>query len=83
MILNPNEQSKELLYNLGKQMLEMRKPNVWNVFQPENMEIMMEVDFEKFLIAVSEHTNEKIDDISTFRFYALIDFLKEKYKPTT
>lgn len=80
MIIAPNDERKELSFTLGKQMLEMRKPNVWNVFAADNMEIMMEVDFEKFLIAVSEHTNEKIDEISTFRFYALIDFLKEKYK---
>lgn len=76
-----SEKAIEELDNFGRQMLEMRKPNVWNIFAPENMEIAMEVDFEKFLIAVSEHTNEKIDEITTFRFYALIDFLKEKYKP--
>lgn len=62
-------------------MLEMRKPNIWNVHTDGNMEILMEVDFEKFLLAVSEHTNEKIDEVSTFRFYALTDFLKEKFKP--
>lgn len=80
--MKKSKDAEEEMNNLSRQMLEMRKPNVWNIFAPENMEIEMEVGFEKFLIAVSEHTNEKIDEITTFRFYSLIDFLKEKFKPT-
>lgn len=80
-ILKPEEKQADLIYDLESKMLEMRKPNIWNVHTDGNMEILMEVDFEKFLLAVSEHTNEKIDEVSAFRFYALIDFLKEKFKP--
>lgn len=62
-------------------MLEMRKPNVWNVHAKGNMERAMEVEFEKLLLAVSDHTNENIDNINTFRFYALIEYLEEKNNP--
>ena len=80
-IIEEDESKLDLIYNLEKQMLEFRKPNVWNVHAEGNMEVLMEVDFEKFLLAVSEHTNEKVDEVNTFRFYALIDLLKEKFKP--
>ncbi|AHK11384.1 tail assembly chaperone [Flavobacterium sp. phage 1/32] len=76
-----SEDFSEEIYNFEKQMLELKKPNIWNVYAEGNLEIQMEVEFEKFLLAVSEHTNEKIDEVSTFRFYALVDFLKEKFKP--
>lgn len=75
------EDNSEKIYEFEKQMLEMRKPNVWNIHTDGNMEILMEVESEKFLLALSEHTNEKVDDLSTFRFYALTDFLTEKFKP--
>lgn len=58
----------------------MRPPNVWNINEPGNMEIEMEVEFEKLLIAVSEFTNEDIDELSTYRFYALISYLEDKNK---
>lgn len=39
----------------------------------------MEVDFEKFMFSISEFTNEKIDDMNTFRFFILVEYLKEKH----
>jgi hypothetical protein len=72
---------EEWIIDIETQMLEMRKPNIWNVHEPGNMEMAMEVDFEKLLVAVSEFTSEKIDELSIFRFYALIDYLEEKHKP--
>lgn len=69
------------IQEIERQMLEMRTPNVWNINEPGNMEMAMEVDFEKLLVAVSEFTSEKIDELSAFRFYALIEYLEEKHKP--
>lgn len=60
-------------------MLEMRKPNIWNVNVPGNMEVETEVEFEKFLASLSEHTNENPEDFTIFRFYSLVDLLKEKH----
>lgn len=56
----------------------MTKPNVWNVHKKGNMELLMEVEFQKFLIAISEHTNENTDLLSTFNFYALVELIREK-----
>lgn len=61
-------------------MLELRKPNVWNTNIAGNMEVETEVEFEKFLVSLSEYTNENLEEITVFRFYALIDLLKEKHK---
>ena len=58
----------------------MDKPNIWNIYIPGNMEVEMETEFEKFMLAVSEHTNENIDNISVFRFYSLLSYIKEKNK---
>lgn len=61
-----------------RKMLLMDLPKKWNINQQGNMEIEMETEFEKFLLAISEHTNEDINNITVFRFYALIGFIKEK-----
>ena len=61
-------------------MLELRKPNVWNTNIAGNMEVETEVEFEKFLVSLSEYTNENLEEITVFRFYALIDLLTEKSK---
>lgn len=56
----------------------MNVPNNWNIHAQNNMEIEMEVEFEKFLLAVSEHTNEDVSKITAFKFYSLIEYIKEK-----
>lgn len=52
---------------------------MWNVYIDGNMEIEMEVDFDKFLISIAENTKEDLEKISTFRFFVLVDYLKEKF----
>lgn len=92
-----NELKKLLLLEFGKiageevseadidkqerQLLVLDSPNVWNIYKGGNMEVEMETEFEKFMLAVAEHTNEKLDDITVFRFYALLGYIKEKNKP--
>ena len=63
-----------------KRMLQMDLPKTWNIHHAGNMEVEMETEFAKFLIAVSEHTNEDTNNITVFRFYALLDHLKDKNK---
>ena len=59
----------------------MDKPNVWNIHHKGNMEVEMETEFTKFMYAVGEHTNENLEEILTFEFYALVEYVKEKNKP--
>ena len=59
-------------------MLYMETPNAWNINKADNMEIEMETEFAKFLYTISEHTNEDVNEITVFSFYALTDFIKEK-----
>lgn len=68
------------LYKLEREILEHDKPNVWNIHNQENMERMLEVDFQKFAIAVTQHTNQDLAKLTTFTFYASVEYLKEKYK---
>lgn len=80
LIIDEDEAYKEEIFQAEKGMLEMRKPNVWNTNIVGNMEVETEVEFEKFLVSLSEYTNENLEEITVFRFYALIDLLKEKNK---
>jgi len=59
----------------------LTKPKVWNVNIKGNEEIVMETGFDKFLFLVQEHTSVDLDSISLFRFYSLLDFIKEKTVP--
>lgn len=59
-------------------MLMMDIPNNWNVNSKGNMEVEMEVEFEKFLMSVAEHTTENMSEITVFKFYSLIQYIKEK-----
>ena len=70
----------EKLFDIEKQILEIEKPNVWNVWKENNMERVLEVDSRKFGIAITESTNQNIEEITTFTFYASVEHLKEKFK---
>ena len=62
----------------SKEMLRLSKPNLWNVHLPNNAELEMEVTFEEFMFQVAEHTSEDLDKITVFRFYSLLDYIKNK-----
>lgn len=60
------------------ELLRLTKPKVWNIYIKGNEELNMETGFEKFIFFVQEHTTINIDNISLFRFYSLLDYIKEK-----
>ena len=61
-------------------MLRLSKPSLWNVHMQGNAELEMETGFEDFMFLVAEHTNEDLDKITVFRFYSLLDYIKNKNK---
>lgn len=64
-----------------RELLMLDLPNIWNVNSKNNMEVEMETEFEMFMLAVGEHTKERIDEITVSRFYSLLGYIKEKNKP--
>ena len=68
----------ERFTRLEKELLSIHLPNVWNINMEGNMEIKMEVEFDKFLFAISEHTSVDLEKLTAFKFYSLIDYLKSK-----
>lgn len=64
-----------------RDLLRLDVPNIWNINNSKNMEVEMETEFEMFMLAVGEHTKERVDEITVFRFYALLGYIKEKNKP--
>jgi hypothetical protein len=70
--------SKEAIKESENEMLRLSKPNLWNVFIDGNAELEMETGFEQFLFEVAEHTKEDLDKITVFRFYSLLDYIKNK-----
>ena len=76
-IIQDDDSEKEI-FNIEKEILETDKPNVWNVWKKGNMERSLEVDFQKFAISVIRKTNQSLDNLMTFSFYATVELLKEE-----
>lgn len=81
-IINSKEDKDfdDTLFGVEKEILENDRPNVWNIWKENNMERVLEVDFQKFGISVTEQTGQKLEEVSTFTFYATVEHLKEKHK---
>jgi len=80
MIIEPKEETERERNQVKKRVLESFPSNVWNVNTNGNMEVQMEVDFKKFLFAITEQTSINVEEKSVFDFYALLDSLKERKK---
>lgn len=70
--------AEENIYEVEKEILEHDRPNIWNVFLENNMEKILEVDFNKFIFQVKEHININHKEITVFEFYSALDFIKDK-----
>ena len=66
--------------NAESEMLKMSKPSIWNIHLPQNAELEFMTGFESFMYSVAENTTEDLDKITVFRFYSLLDHIKEKNK---
>jgi len=53
-------------------------PTYWNLNIENSAEKEIELSFEAFMLAVREHTTEDLENITTFRFYSLLDYIKKK-----
>lgn len=60
------------------ELLRLINPNYWNLNIDKNAEKDIELGFEEFMLTVKEHTTEDLDNITTFRFYSLLDYIKKK-----
>tara|TARA_R110000824_G_scaffold395070_5_gene595375 strand:- start:3061 stop:3306 length:246 start_codon:yes stop_codon:yes gene_type:complete len=60
------------------ELLRLINPNYWNLNIDQNAEKDIELGFEEFMLTVKEHTTEDLDNITTFRFYSLLDYIKKK-----
>ncbi len=80
-VLEPESKvAEELIWDGEKGILSLYPPNVWNIYIAGNMEREMEVEFEKFLINISRHIGQDIEQISTFKFYSMLEYLREEYR---
>ena len=78
VIENPLGIDKQI-FDVEKEILEKDKPNVWNVWQENNMERALEVDFRKYGIIVGRMSNQDLTNMSTFDFYTTVELLKEEH----
>ena len=79
-VIEDDNMIDEKVFGIEKEILESDKPNIWNVHRKGNMERAIEVDFQKFALAVTEESPLRLEDTMTFTFYANVERLKEKYK---
>lgn len=68
------------MHNEEKAMLQIIGVNTWNTNIAGNKEVEVEVEFEKFVLSLSEFTNKDPGELSLFEFYSLENLLTEKYK---
>lgn len=76
-VINQKEDKKGI-FDIEKEILENDPPHVWNVWKSGNMERVLEVEFHKFAIAVTERSRQDLNNISTFTFYSTVEHLKEQ-----
>lgn len=60
------------------QLLRLINPTYWNLNIDNSAEKEIELGFEEFMLSVREHTTEDLENITTFRFYSLLDYIKKK-----
>lgn len=78
-IMGLKHDNDDNIYNIEKDILMHDKPNIWNIHQPDNMEKVLEVDFQKYAISVIEQTGQKLTDVTIMEFYASVSHLKDKF----
>ena len=77
-VISSTDQNEEAVTKADKQLLEVTRPNIWNVNMTGNMETVMEVDFDKTLVSISIHAKQNVDDITVFRYFSILDYLQEQ-----
>ena len=60
------------------EMMRLSIPQNWNVYVKGNAILKQNADFEHLMLLAGEHTNEDLNEITTFRFYNLLDYIKSK-----
>lgn len=80
VVIDDGRNYDETLFKVEKEILEHDKPNIWNIYHEENMERALEVDFQKFGIAVTNMTGQKLEETTTMTFFASVEHLEEKHK---
>jgi hypothetical protein len=58
--------------------LRLINPTYWNLNIDNSAEKEIELGFEEFMLTVREYTTEDLENITTFRFYSLLDYIKKK-----
>lgn len=66
------------IFDIEKNMLEISKPNNWNIYVQGNSEVEIDNEFQKLIISLSEFANGDVEHFSVFKFYNLIEILNEK-----
>ena len=59
-----------------KELLRLSTPSVWNIYEPGNAEVEIEVGFEQLILNLSEKTRLDVDSLSVFQFYTLLNSFK-------
>ena len=77
-IILEEEGAEEKNNKAEEELLKLITPNHWNLNIDDNAEKSLELGFEEFMLSVKENTTEDLENITTFRFYSLLDFIKKK-----
>lgn len=76
--IETNKDLSEEIFECKKDILKFNPPNSWNINVAGNKEREYEVEFDKFIISVQEHSKKDIKIMSVYEFYVLLEVIKEK-----
>lgn len=71
------EENCKIIKESEKRMLELFKPQNWNVNRKNNLEIEFEVGFEKFVISVEKAIGKNLKGATLFEFQSALQFIKD------
>lgn len=72
------EGNEERQKKANENLLKLVNPQFWNLNKSDNAEKEIELSYENLLISVSENSREDLKNITTFKFYNLMNYLKNK-----
>ncbi len=64
--------------NIEDQLLQMHKPNNYNMADPENILLDADRTFERLCCSLEDHGIQRPEELSEFKFYSRIEHIEQK-----
>lgn len=73
-----SEELEEKIKTSKLELMQLNKPNSWNVYEPGNQEQKFEIELTKVALQVGQNFSKDIKNTTVKEYYILLDILDEK-----